>query len=112
MEPAQADVPDVLEVVPKVVMAAIVMDVPQPVGLDVKISAGQNVAWVALEVVMVPVPTDVLVAVVAVQAVVVQDAIVRAAAHALVDAIAVQVVAVDVKHQLAQTLVLDVLPPA
>ena len=112
MEPAQADVLVVLEVAPKVVMATTVMDVPQPAGLDAEIPAGLNVAWAALEVVMVLVLKDVLAVVVAVRAVVVQDVIVRVVADALVAAVVVQAVVEDVKHQLAQTPVLGALPPA
>ena len=112
MELAQADALVAPEVVPKVAMAIIVMDVPQPAGLDVEIPVGLNVAWAALEVVMVLVLKDALAVVVAVRAVVVQGVIVRVVADALVAVVAVQAVVEDVKHQLAQTPVLGVLPPA
>jgi hypothetical protein len=53
MELAQVGALVVLEVVPKVAMAIIVMDVLQPVGLDAGALVGLVVVRVVLEIVMV-----------------------------------------------------------
>jgi hypothetical protein len=53
MELAQADARDAREVVPKVVMVITVMDVPQPVDLDVGVPVEPVVTRAVQETVMV-----------------------------------------------------------